>query len=192
MFLKPECHHPIDDGDRIPSEVETVNMLRPAAIMIFQPMAGSTHPRARRHRWAGGFVLAALLAWAGPAAAGQIVVVGHPGLPVETLSADDLRAIYVGERTFVARTKVYPVEYAVTDEVSEGFLRTVVGMSPARFETYWIKEVFQSGRLPPRKAMNADEVLRLVAADPGAIGYVPADALRGVTSVKRLLSLTVP
>jgi hypothetical protein len=176
----------------IPGETEPVNTPRLARIPRFQPMARSISDRARRHRGVAGLVLAALLAWAGPAAAGQIVVVAHPGLPVKTLSAEDIKAIYIGQLTFVAGTKVYPVDYALTDGVSESFLRTVVGMSPERFQTYWIKEVFHSGRVPPRKVVNADEVLRMVAADPGAIGYVPAEALKGVTSVKRLFAVTVP
>lgn len=186
------CHHPIRERDMIPSHAETGRWFRRGAVVPFRCAPRRARRRARGHRWAGGLVLAGFLAWVGPTAAGTIVVVANPGLPVETLSADDLRAIYLGKQTFVARMKVNPVKYAGRDAVSESFLRAVVGMSPNQFEAYWVKEVFRSGRLPPRQAVNAGEMVRVVSADPGAIGYVPAEALQGVTSVKRLLSLSVP
>lgn len=181
-----------------------MSRLRLAAVMRLLPVARATGDSARRRRvsvrprgagrrrWAGGVVLAALVAWADPALARDIVVVANPALPVETLSTDDLRAIYLGERTYVARMKVFPVAYATSDLVTEGFLRAVVGKTPSQFEAYWVKEIFHSGRLPPRKALSVADVLRIVATDPGAVGYVPAEALQGLDSVKRLFSLTVP
>lgn len=137
-------------------------------------------------------VLAALLAWTGAAGAAEIVVVGHTDLPVDSLSAEQVRAVYLGELTFVERVKVQPVGYAGHGAISDGFLHTVVGMDPRRYETYWIKEVFHSGRLPPRMVGDADEMLRVVAGEAGAVGYVPAGSLAGVTSVKRLYTVSVP
>jgi len=176
----------------IPSADQTGRRVRPAAFPPLRRAPGRARHRARARRWAGGLVLAGFLAWTGPAAAGTIVVVANPALPVETLTVEDLRAIYIGERTYVARVKVNPVQYSGADAVSEAFLRAVVGMSPNQFEIYWVKEIFHSGRLPPRQAENAAEMVRVVSIVPGAIGFVPAEALKGVTSVKRLLSLTVP
>ena len=139
-----------------------------------------------------GPVLGLFLAWAGVAGAGEIVVVAHPTLPVESLSADELRGIYKGEVIFVARMKVHPVTYANRVPVFEGFLGSVVGMTPGQYEGYWIKEVFHSGRVPPRKAVSPADVVGIVATEPGAIGYVPAEALRGVNSVKRVYSVRIP
>jgi len=35
-------------------------------------------------------------------------------------------------------------------------------------------------------------VVQAVAAQPGAIGYVPAESLAGVTTVKRLYTVSAP
>jgi hypothetical protein len=145
-----------------------------------------------------GLVLAAFLAGVGATGAtgatgaAEIVVVAHPDLPVDALSAEEVRAIYRGELPFVARVKVQPVGYNGDGVLADAFLRKVVGMNSRRFNTYWIKEVFHSGRLPPRMVDDIDEMLRLVAGEPGAIGFVPASSLKGVTSVKRLYTVSVP
>ena len=134
----------------------------------------------------------ALLAWAGPAGAGEIVVVAHPAQPVDALTAEEIKDIYVGEQTFVEQVKVQPVDYVGRGPLAEDFLGAVVGMTAGRFRAYWVKQVFHGGRVPPRMVDGTEEALRVVAAEPGAIGYVPAEALKGVTSVKRVHTLRVP
>jgi len=153
---------------------------------------------ARAHRL-GGFgawgsalaVAAVLLSFAGPAWAEEVVVVGNPALPVDSVSTEDLKRIYVGEKTFVGDVKVDALDYTHAGPVAEAFLRAVVGMEAKRFHAWWVKEVFHGGGIPPRRVEDPAEVLRLVASEPGAIGYVPASSLAGNTSVKRLLSLPI-
>jgi len=136
--------------------------------------------------------LAACLALAGHARAGEIVVVGHPDLPVDTLTVAELKRIYIGEETFLADVKLQPIDYSHPGPLAEAFLGAVVGMDPPHFHGWWVKEVFHGSGIPPRPAGDVAEVLRLVASEPGSIGYVPAESLVGVTSVKRLLSLPMP
>lgn len=155
--------------------------------------------RTHTHRF-GGFgawgaalaVTAVLLSFAGAAWAGDVVVIGHPGLPVDSLSAKELKRIYVGEKTFVAGVKVQPIDYTHAGPVAAAFLQSVVGMDPKRFHAWWVKEVFHGAGIPPRMVDDPAAVLRVVASEPGAIGYVPADSLRGVTTVKRLYTVSDP
>jgi hypothetical protein len=136
--------------------------------------------------------LAACLAAVPAARAGDIVVVAHPDLPVDTLSVEDLRRIYVGEETFVGDVKLQPIDYTHQGPVAEAFLGAVVGMDAPHFHAWWVKEVFHGGGLPPRMAADVADVLRLVATEPGSVGYVPAASLVGVTSVKRVQTLHLP
>jgi hypothetical protein len=154
--------------------------------------------RARAHRlggfgaWGAALAVAAVLtAFAGVARAEDVVVVGNPALPVDSVSTRDLKRIYVGEKTFVGGVKVEPLDYTHAGPVAEAFLRAVVGMDATRFHAWWVKEVFHGGGIPPRRVEDPAEVLRLVASEPGAIGYVPAGSLAGNPPVKRLLSLPI-
>lgn len=173
-------------------ELATVRTLRVAAIKAFRAVSRVLRAAPAGRRRAAGLVLSALLAAAGTAAAAEIVVVAHPDLPVDALSAGQLRNVFVGELTFVGRVKVLPVGYEDSSTMSDGFLRAVVGMDSRRYRVYWIKEVFHSGRVPPRMVQGVDEMLRIVATEPGAIGYVPAERLEGVSTLKRLYTVSVP
>lgn len=138
----------------------------------------------------GTFVV--LFLAAGLARAGEIVVVAHPGLPSDSLTQQEVKKIFLGEKAFVGDTKLHPVGYVRDDAMSDAFLKAALGMTAESFESYWLKEVFRSGRVPPRKVGTPDEVIKAVAGEPGAIGYVPAEAVGGAGMVKRVFSVQVP
>lgn len=137
------------------------------------------------------FVTMWLLA-SGLARAGEVVVVAHPDFPLDHLSAAEVKKIYLGEKKFVGDVKVQPVQLARSEGVTEGFLQETIGLTVSGFESYWIKEVFKGGRVPPRKVQDAAQMLDTVARERGAIGYVAAESLAGADGVKRLLTVQVP
>jgi hypothetical protein len=128
----------------------------------------------------------------GAARAGEVVVVAHAALPADSLTQKDVKRIFLGDKGFVGDTKLKLVGYANDDAMTEGFMKAALGMDGDRFRSYWVKEVFRSGRIPPRKVANSDEVLKTVAAEPGSVGFVPAEALAGAGGVKKVFSITVP
>lgn len=150
-------------------------------------------PHRSRAPWRAGLLAAALLLlWAGKARAGEIVVVANPALPVDHLTLAEVKSIYVGEMTFLGGVKLDPLDYSHGGPAAEAFFAAVVGMDPPHFHGWWVKQVFHGGGIPPLMVDDVAEVLRMVAAEPGAIGFVPAESLAGVTTVKRLLSLPAP
>jgi hypothetical protein len=146
-----------------------------------------------RAPWLAGLLAAAaLLLAAGKARAGEVVVVAHPELPVDQLTLAELKRIYVGEKTFLGGIKLEPLDYAHPCAAADTFFEAVMGMDPPHFHGWWVKQVFHGGGIPPLMLDDAAAVLRMVASEPGAIGFVPAEDLKGVTTVKRLLSLPAP
>lgn len=137
-------------------------------------------------------MLVALAVPAAPAGAREIVVVAHAQVPTTSLDAQAVKGILLGDQTFIGGTKLHVMGYVRDDAMTDAFMEAVLGMSGTRYRRYWVKEVFRSGRLPPRYVANAQEVLRHVAEEPGAIGFVPAEALDGATGVKVVFSVTVP
>jgi ABC-type phosphate transport system substrate-binding protein len=124
-----------------------------------------------------------------PAAAEErtrIAVVVHPSRTAE-LTPDALRQIYLRRKRFWDDgAPIVPLNLAAGMPLRDAFSRRVLGESEARVAEYWNRQYFY-GILPPATLASTQAVLRYVASDPNAVGYVPADELDG--SVRTVLSL---
>jgi ABC-type phosphate transport system substrate-binding protein len=136
--------------------------------------------------------LAACLLAAGTARAEDIAVVANPALPAERLDLETLKKVFLGEKDYLDGIPVHPVDYRDDRKLRDGFLRATLGISCRAYDSYWVKEVFRSGHFPPVRVDDADGMLKNVATDPGAVGYVPVAHLKGVTSVRTVLILSIP
>ena len=114
-------------------------------------------------------ILALVLAAAQPGlAAADVYLVTHPSV---TLSADDARDAFIGEKQFAGNVKLSPVDNAAAQNE---FLSKVLSLDANRYATLWAKKGFRDGlNAPPVKGGDA-EVLGVVRATPGAVGYVNA------------------
>ena len=108
--------------------------------------------------------LAAL--WAPKAEAADYVVITHPGL---TLSADDIKDVYIGQMQMAGSIRLVPVDNGAAQEA---FLARVVRMEVGRYNTAWIKKAFRDGVSAPALKAGDAEVLEFVRRTPGAVGYV--------------------
>ena len=107
-------------------------------------------------------------AWlaAASAAAGDLYVIAQPSL---TVSAEDVRDAYVGDKQMAGGTRLVPLDNA---SQQKEFLDRVLKLDPARYNAIWVKKGFRDGlNAPPVKTGDAD-VIATVRANPGAIGYV--------------------
>jgi ABC-type phosphate transport system substrate-binding protein len=104
-------------------------------------------------------------------------VVAHPGVPVGSLPAAEVSAMLLKKTTkWSDGTAVVPVDLGLGSPAREAFSRAVHKKSAAAIDAHWQKQIFAGIQLPPvTKAADA-EVLALVRATPGAIGYVSAAA----------------
>ena len=108
--------------------------------------------------------LAAL--WAPKAEAADYVVITHPGL---TLSADDIKDVYIGQMQMAGSIRLVPVD---NGPAQEAFLARVVRMEVGRYNTAWIKKAYRDGVSAPALKAGDAEVLEFVRRTPGAVGYV--------------------
>jgi ABC-type phosphate transport system substrate-binding protein len=130
---------------------------------------------------AGSLVLAAA---AVGAEADDYVVIVHPDVPVDRLSAAELGRLFQRRTTqWSDGSTVMPVEEV--GPVRARFYRDTMRMSVAEVGNYWVGEAINSGIQPPHLLGSADLVVAYVAATPGAIAYVEASARLG-TKVKRI------
>ena len=130
---------------------------------------------------------AVTIGWAAPppAAAQQVIaVIVNRSNPLDGISAESLRKLYLGTSTVFAN-KVRVVLYEETD-LRDAFYRAALQMNGDRVKRHWISVVFTGlDAKPPRSIDEQVQLLELVVRERGAIGFVDARAVD--SSVKLLL-----
>jgi len=138
-----------------------------------------------------GLILAATVALAGgvEARAADIVVVVNDQVQVESLTPNQVREIYLGERHYWDGIRTAPIHYPDGVQIMREFLRRVVGMSVDQYRTWWVRRIFRRSEMPPITAGSETESLNRVAATPGAIGFYSDAHLDGTPGVRVVLRL---
>jgi hypothetical protein len=118
-----------------------------------------------------GVCLAALGA---QAAATDVYVVCSAGV---SISATDVRSMYLGEKQFAGGVKLQLADNA---SLQSAFLEKVLTMDSGKYSAVWTKKSFRDGANPPVVKSTDAEILEYVKRTPGACGYIssppPADA----------------
>jgi ABC-type phosphate transport system substrate-binding protein len=110
-----------------------------------------------------------------------IVVVVNGANPVEGLSVDDLKKIFLSDRSkWDTGKSVSPVIVTAGAPERSAFLKQVCGMSDADFGKYFLQAAFTGkSATPPKEVTSAASVKSFVASSPGAIGFVKAMDFHG-------------
>jgi len=108
---------------------------------------------------------------AGPANAGEVIA--HPSV---TLSADEVKETFLGDKQLAGSTKLVPVDNAAAQS---DFAAKVLGTDVAKYGARWTKKAFREGLTAPSVKGSDAEVMAFVKSTPGAVGYV-AGASAGV------------
>ncbi len=125
-------------------------------------------------------LLAALLAGclAGVASAADLVVIVSARSPVTALRADQVAAIFLAqENRFPDGGEAVAVDQAIGAPLRDEFYDRVARRSPALMKAYWTKMIFTGRGQPPREAAGNAAVRKLVADNPGLVGYIDRAAL---------------
>lgn len=113
------------------------------------------------------FIAAAVLGTAAASTwAGDLFVVGHASV---TLSADEVREVFMGDKQFAGSVKLVPVENA---SLQADFQGKVLKVDAARYASVWSKKGFREGLSPPPMRATDTDVLAAIKANPGTLGYV--------------------
>ena len=113
----------------------------------------------------------------------EVEVIVHPS-NAAALDKDSIQRIYLG------KTRAFPGGgEAVAISLKEGsgpegeFTKNVLGKSAKQLKAYWAKMVFTGKGTPPRQIDSADEMVKLISANPNLIGFVPAGSAGGAKVV---------
>jgi ABC-type phosphate transport system substrate-binding protein len=97
--------------------------------------------------------------------AAGVVVIANPDVSV---SADEVRDIFLGEKQFAGNTKLVVIDNA---PMQASFLSQVMHMDAAKYNGIWTKKSFRDGLTPPAVKSGDAEVIEFVKRTSGAIGY---------------------
>jgi ABC-type phosphate transport system substrate-binding protein len=116
--------------------------------------------------------------------AADVVVVANKNVSQSALSADNLKAIFLGQMTtWQNGAKLEFVTLKDNSEVHEEFLKKFIGRSPAQFGNYWKQQVFTGKGRMPKQFDSESQLIDFVSSTEGAIGYVSGGAAKGITKV---------
>lgn len=136
-------------------------------------------------------LLPLLLAALPLAAQEPIAVVVHPDSGVTRLSKEEVISLFLGrQKRLGPGLAAIPVDQVRPPETQARFYKLLVNKEVAEINAYWSRLFFSGQAQPPRKAQSAAEVLDLVAANKGTIGFV--DAGKVDHRVRVVLTLGAP
>jgi ABC-type phosphate transport system substrate-binding protein len=107
---------------------------------------------------------------------GPIVVIVNQANPVQNVSMDELRKIFLSDRNRWDTGKtIAPVIAGRGAAERAAFLKIVCGMRDAEFSKYFLQAAFTGKDVtPPREVLSGRDVKSVVAGSPGAIGFIRA------------------
>ena len=121
-------------------------------------------------------------------ATAELVVVVNPKSGVERLNRDEVINIFLGRyRQLPSGIAAQPVDLPATQPEKALLYHLLVGKDLDQIASYWSRLVFSGRTSPPIQAGSAEEVLRFVAANRGAVGYL--DRGRVDTRVRVVLEI---
>jgi ABC-type phosphate transport system substrate-binding protein len=103
-----------------------------------------------------------------PLHAGEVIA--HPSV---SLTADEIKELYQGDKQLAGSLKLVPVENA---SQQADFLTKVLQSDAAKHTARWTKKGFREGLTSPASKGSDAEVIAFVKATPGAVGYVSSGA----------------
>jgi len=114
-----------------------------------------------------------------------VTIVVNNANPVDTLTVAELRRIFMKQQRLWAHgDTIVPVDWDAASQMRRLFSQIVLGRSVREMAEYWVQQSVTQGLAPPSTLSSGLAVARFVATVPGAIAYLPPDAVD--RSVKRV------
>ena len=131
-----------------------------------------------------GFMLTLLMLFTASQVRAEVVVIGHPSLPVNELDLQKVKDIWLGKMRHVTDMPVRPIDQSPASKVRDDFYVKALDKSPQQVKAYWARITF-TGKDEAPLTFNDDAAVRAwVANHADAIGYI--DSASPVTGVKVL------
>jgi ABC-type phosphate transport system substrate-binding protein len=112
-------------------------------------------------------------------------VIVHRTNPINHVDRDFLRTAFL--KTSITwrhdGEPLRPVDLARGNPIRERFTTEVLKKSPAQLRNYWVQRIFSGTAVPPPEVDSPAAAVAYVAANPGAVAYLPSSADPGSAKV---------
>lgn len=113
----------------------------------------------------------------------EYAVIIHPSSS-ETLDTGNIAKIFLGKtKTFPSGERALPINQDNTQTIRTDFDEKLLNKSTSQIKAYWSKRIFTGKGTPPEEAPSDAEVLKLVASNTNAIGYIDASLVTDAVKV---------
>ena len=116
-----------------------------------------------------------------------VKVIAHP-TRAGKLSQAEVRAIYLEEKRFWSDGRaIIPINLEAGSPARELFSERIFGQGSRRLAAYWNQRYFEAGVLPPPTLASQEAVIRFVAGNENAVGYVTTEDVTNSVAVVLVL-----
>ena len=108
----------------------------------------------------------------------DVVVVAGAKSSSIALSKNQVSDLFLGKVVSLPNIRnAAPIDQPESNPLREEFYLKVANKSAAQVKAQWAKLYFTGRGVPPREAVNSDDVKRMLNSIPGAIGYIERTSL---------------
>jgi ABC-type phosphate transport system substrate-binding protein len=120
-------------------------------------------------------------------AIGQIAIVAHKSVPVDSISREELLDYYSGEiRLWENKKPITVFDLKPRLDIREKFFE-YLGKSSSRMRSIWLKKLLAGEGDPPAALENEIKVINTVSSTPGSIGFVNPKFINNTVKILKLI-----
>ena len=117
----------------------------------------------------------------------QVAVIAHRDVPADTVASAQLLDFYTGDLKFWKDgTPIVALDLKPKSAIKKAFYK-FLGKSSARMKSIWLKRLLSGEGDPPEAFKSEEELLRKVAATPGAVGFVAREKVDGKVKILAII-----
>ncbi|PCJ47556.1 MAG: phosphate ABC transporter substrate-binding protein [Moraxellaceae bacterium] len=121
-------------------------------------------------------------------ASAEVKVIGNSSIADSALSKDIAAKIFLGKLSkSPSGAKLVAIDQEPGEAAREEFYSKIANKNESQLKAYWSRLIFTGKGMPPKRVLDDEEVVELVAANPESIGYVSGDA--DIAGTKVLLTM---
>ena len=103
---------------------------------------------------------------------GQVAIIAHPDVPVDSLTKNKLLDLYTGDvKKWKNNQRIVAFDLKPKLEIRNEFYR-LLGKTSSRMKSIWLKKMLAGEGDPPAALESETSILQKIARTPGAIGFV--------------------
>lgn len=108
------------------------------------------------------------------AKASSFIIVTHPSTQGDSISEQDLRDIYNGDRVFwISGKRVRAARLPDDNGTTADFLQLILSKTSSEFIQLWRHKLFSGKGLPPKVVSDAEKMISYIEENEGSIGFIP-------------------